>query len=102
MHPHPLLLLHQALYNKRNRSVTNLNKAFLDDISLDKLWKLNCGGRYVEDIMVKAIKHCAFDYPCLSFVLNLVDPVKKSAHRRKNLLAEEKIKDINSYRRVSQ
>ncbi|CAO3610427.1 unnamed protein product [Mucor hiemalis] len=43
--------------------------------------------------MVEAINHCAFDHPCLSFILDLVDPMWK------NLLNEEEIREINSYKR---
>lgn len=83
--------------SKHNRSVKDLDKApliaYLSDLPLDKKWKLNCSGRYVEDIMVEAINHCAFDHPCLSFILDLADPMWRK------LLNEEEIREINSYKR---
>ncbi|KAI8066079.1 hypothetical protein BDF21DRAFT_454895 [Thamnidium elegans] len=54
--------------SKHNRVVTDLDKApllaYLNNIPNNKKWKLNCSGRYVEDIIAEAIKDCSYEHLC--------------------------------------
>lgn len=61
-----------------NRAINEVSKArairYLQQLNTVDKWKLR-SGNYVEDIVLKAIEDSSYDYPCISCILDLEDPI---------------------------
>ncbi|KAG1472238.1 hypothetical protein G6F56_001656 [Rhizopus delemar] len=62
----------------RNNSISADDKkiatAYLENLSVDEKWRLK-SGRFVEDIVMQAINDSTFEHPCLSYIVDLADPI---------------------------
>lgn len=61
-----------------NRAVDQVSKAraisYLEQLDAVDKWGLK-SGNYVEDTVLKAIRDSCYDHPCLSFIVDLADPM---------------------------
>jgi hypothetical protein len=48
--------------------------SYLENLPVEEKWKLKTG-RLVEDVIMQAINDSHYEHPCLSFILDLADPL---------------------------
>lgn len=91
--------------SSNSTSTTSLNNNFISDdekesartylrnLRAEEKWRLK-SGRYVEDVVLKAVNDCSFEHPCLSYIIDLADPVWK------NYFTSEEFEEVKNHNPV--
>ena len=66
---------------------------YLENLPVEEKWRLK-SGRFIEDIVMQAINDSAFEHPCLSYIVDLADPIWP------NYVSPEETDEVRTYNSV--
>ncbi|KAI9279893.1 hypothetical protein BY458DRAFT_545049 [Sporodiniella umbellata] len=66
---------------------------YLEKLPVEEKWRLK-SGRFIEDVVMQAINDSTFEHPCLSYIVDLADPIWP------NYFSPEETDEVRTYNSV--